>query len=430
MHRPLVSALLACTLAGPMARADSPPFAAEPANRAWALADAVLARHVEPPARQQMILAGLKAVAKAGNEPTTPGLARRVSDLAGAEQLAALLAETWPGSKIIDREGRESFFFGGMLSAVPGEATLLSAKERKVAEQIEGNVYVGIQVALSIDEASHRPTFNQVLKGGPADNAGARDGDVIEAIDGVSTEGRSMLDVIDRLRGEEGTIVEVTFRRAKSDEVITKPMTRGRLPRTTVEGAGSLPGKRWKVLLDGPLPIGYLKITEISGSTPQELRGFAEQFESEGLKALVLDLRGVRSAGFHPTVLLADALLDGGAIGVVKSADSERAYRAEPDALFRGLPMVVVADGPLPPEAAWLVDALRDNHRASVVGKVALGGSPVVEETVALPGGEWSVRMTTGRLARGDGSPLSAMETKNSRGERFVRETVRTFLAD
>ena len=52
-----------------------------------------------------------------------------------------------------------------------------------------------------------------------------------------------------------------------------------------------------KLRLEGPDPIGYLKITEITASTPHELRKLARRMESEGIRALVLDLRGARSGG-------------------------------------------------------------------------------------------------------------------------------------
>ena len=443
MYRPLVLTL-AWTIAGATALADSPPAATEAADpagvaaRAWAIADAVLARHVEPPARQQMFLAGIRALAKAGHHPTPANLARRASDLSTPGQLAALLAEIQASPKVevartdLEKGPRkglpidwtpEDAFFDGLLSVVPGRATLMSEKERKVQESFGANLYVGIQVALGRDDKANKPVFHEVLEGGPAENAGAKADDLIEEVDGVSAEGMPLAKVVDRLRGEEGTDVLVKFRRPSTGEVFTKSMTRGRLPRSTVEGIGQPPGKGRKVRLDGPSPIGYLRIKEISGSTPSELRSFAEQLESEGAKALVLDLRGVSDARFHPTVLLADLLLDGGVIGRVESADGERTIRAEPDALFRGWPMVVlIGAGNWNPEVVWLCEALRDNRRATVLGHPAVARDPLVLEMVTLPGGEWTVQMATGRLGRGDGRPLEMLDPKDRGKAVFSRD--------
>ena len=414
MYRPIVLTLV-LAVAGSTARADTTLDANEAAARAWAITDAVLARHVDPPARQQMLLAGIKAAARTWHRRTPPGLARRVSDLSSPGQLAAILAEIQASPKVEfsrrepDDSTPNSALFDGLLSILPGGGILMTEKERKVQESFGANLYVGIQVALGRDEKANKPTFHEVFEEGPAGLAGAKAGDLIEEVDRVSAEGMPLAKVVDRLRGEEGTDVLVKFRRPATGEVFTRAMTRGRLPRVTIQGLSPLPGKRWTVRLDGPSPIGYLKITEVSGSTPSELRAFAEQLESEGAKALVLDLRkaGEFGAGFHPIVLLADLLLDGGVIGRVESTEEERTIRAEPDALFRGWPMVVLAgDTTRNPGVAWLCAALRDNHRATVLGDAAAPDDPLLQEMISLPGGDWAVQMATGRLLRGDGEPL------------------------
>ncbi|WP_435011007.1 S41 family peptidase [Tundrisphaera lichenicola] len=384
----------------------TPDFAA----RIWAVTDVILARHVDPPARQQMILAGLKNLIQSIKAPTPPGLARRVSEATEPEALAALLTEVGKNSAPDNPAGGpEEAFLKGLSSAVPGGVELLSAKERKVQEQFEGNLYVGIQVALGVDEASKRPTFAQVFEGGPAALAGAKIGDQIEAIEGASTEGLSLTEVVDRLRGEEGSAVAVRLKRPGSGEVLDVSMTRATLPRKTVQGLTPRDDGGWNVRFEGPAPIGYLKITEIVGSTPREFRTFASQMESEGLRALVLDLREVTTqAGFHPTVLLADALLDGGTIGRIAEADSSREIRAEPDALFRDWPMVVLAGGARSAEVAWLCAGLRENRGATILGRADLNRiDATVRSIVPVPGGDWSIRIATGRLEWGDDNPLA-----------------------
>lgn len=416
MNRFIVPALLAWAFGGTIALADV--STQEVASRAWQITDAVLARHVEPPVRQAMILAGARTMALETRHALPPDLARRVSNLAGPEPLAALLDEILAAPKLADDPANPELvsipdertpaeiFLDGVLSAVPGGAELLPEKERKVRESMAANLYVGIQIQIGVDDKTKRPKFLKVLEGGPADNAGARLNDLIEEIDGASTEGMRLSQVVDRLRGAEGTEVLVRFRRPSSDEVFTKSMIRGTLPRATVEGVFPLPGKRWAVRLEGPAPIGYLKITEVSGSTPRELRAFAEQLESEGIKALVVDLRPTSSAGLHQAVLLADALLDGGVIGRVRTVDGEKTYSAQPDSLFRGWPIVVLEAGTRDAEVAWLCEALKDNERATILGEPNLPRDATVSEAVPLPGGDWSVKMATGRLERGDGRPL------------------------
>jgi carboxyl-terminal processing protease len=189
-------------------------------------------------------------------------------------------------------------------------------------------------------------------------------------------------------------------------------MTRGQLPRTTVRGVRKRSVGGWDVRLDGPDPIGYLQITEITASTPHELRKWARQLESEGNRALVLDLRGLHGTSLHPTVILADALLDRGTIGRVRTLQGETTYQADPDTLFRGWPLVVLVDFTTSGTAEWLAAALQDNRRAVLVGTPtnstrAVPGDAVVRSTVPVGDGAWSVTLVTGCLQRGDGRPLS-----------------------
>ncbi len=430
MNRALIKMLtgfIACTLAGLPAFSaaisdDAPPTPSAPgrkvpadlAKRVLEITDAVLEHHIDPPTRQQMILGGLKALYRKAGLPIPHGLSRRISAMATPEQLKALLADAYPKStaEAVSAKTLEQTLFDGLLESVPGDARLISAKERKVAEQFEGNRYVGLHIALRTNDQEKRPTIAEILEGGPADRAGVKKDDLIEQIDGVDTKGMELRDAVDRLRGDEGTDVTIKVRQPKAEKCRTFKITRGRLPRNTVRGVRKSSSGGWDVRLEGPDPIGYLQITEITASTPHELRRFAHQLESDGARAMVLDLRGLTTDSLHPTVLVADSLLNHGCIGRIETAHGETTYQADSDVLFREWPLVVLIDGQTGGTAEWLAAALQDNHRAVLVGmpsssaRDTLGAG--VQSTVPVGDGAWSIILTTGRLERGDGRPLAS----------------------
>ena len=145
------------------------------------------------------------------------------------------------------------------------------------------------------------------------------------------------------------------------------------------------------------------------------MRKLAAELESEGFHALILDLRHVSQASFHPTVLLADSLLDHGRIGRVRQADRVMTYEATPDALFRGWPIAVLVDWETTCGAEWLAAALQDNHRAMIIGTPTASafsrtetGTADVSSTIPLGDGSWSLLLTTGELQRGDGRSIAA----------------------
>ena len=407
------SAVLLVVLAGPGSSASADPPSSPRdipaiAGRAHDVIDAVRKHHIDPPARHEMIHFGVAAMFKAAGVPVPDGLEGQVSSLTTREQLATVLAGAWPvpledGVSAGERES--DAFLGGLLAVVPGHAQLFSAKELKVAEQIRGNRYVGIQVALTTNKEEGRPQIRSVLEGGPAERAGVKEKDLIEEVDGITTEGEALARSIDRLRGEEGTAVTIRVRQPGDKEARTLRMTRGILPRKTITGLRERPDKEWDLIVNGTDPIGYLKIQEIMASTPHELRQMARRLEAEGARALVLDLRSMHTAEFHPTVLLADSLLDGGTIGRVRMTDRVMTYRAEPDSLFRGWPLAVLVDQRTLGAAEWLTAALQDNGRAVVVGSPTSGAAGV-ETTVPVADGSSSIRLATGLLERGDGRPI------------------------
>jgi carboxyl-terminal processing protease len=389
------------------AAAKAPP---EIAAKVMEVTDAVLRHHIDPPTRQEMILQGIKAVHEAAGVPAPAGLGRRISVLATAEEFAALIDATWPrlaGSKpkAADPDALTEALLDGLLRPVSGGARLVPGKEAKIQEQFQSNLYVGIQIALSYNGDEKRTQVVQIFEGGPAQRAGMLKGDLFEKVDGVDVSAMQTTGVVQRLRGEEGTDVEVAVRQPKTSAVRTLRMTRSKLMRPTISGLRKRPSGGWDFRIDGPEPIAYVKIDTITGSTPHELRQVARQLESEGIRAVVLDLRPAGLNPLHPTVLLADALLERGTIGQVRTAERVQTYEADADALFRGWPLAVLIGGMTRGPAEWLAAALQDNHRAVLVGEPTPGVA-AVENYVPVLDGAWALEMTTQRLERGDGRPI------------------------
>ena len=162
------------------------------------------------------------------------------------------------------------------LRSVPGGAEITSAKEQEVQEQFQGNRYIGIHIQVRYDEKEKRTVIAGIVPGGPADRAGMKQEDRIEQIDGVDTKDMTLRQVVDRLRGADGTDVSVTVRQPK-ENARTLKATRGPLFIATITGVQKKTSGEWDFHLVGPDSIGYLRIRDISASTPHELRKVAQQ---------------------------------------------------------------------------------------------------------------------------------------------------------
>lgn len=388
------------------AAASSAPTADELVHKVWTISSTVLEEHIEPPTRQEMLLGAIRGLLKAARQEAPHELSRQISALSDDDRLRSLLADAWRAAQQngSDAAKLESAAIEGLLGAVPGEAGFLASKEFAVQQQLSENRYVGVGIALAMDRERRLPYVGQALRRGPLHRAGGQDGDRIVAVDGHRTEGLKLEAVVDLLRGAEGTAVTIELRAPNSAESRTLEIVRGVVPLDTVAGIRKV-GDEWEYRVELDLPIGYVRFEGINRSTLLELRQASQRMYSQGLRALIIDLRNQSGGSVHHAAIVADALLPAGKIGRVRRIESLREYDSQPDHLFSGWPMAVLVNRGTRGEAEWLAAALQDNGRAALIGEHT-SGDGYVTEMVALPDKLGAVTLRVGVLERGDGRAL------------------------
>jgi carboxyl-terminal processing protease len=376
----------------------------------WNISEVVLNKHIEPPSRQEMFLGGVRGLfARAGTQPPAD-LSQRVSELVTKEQFAAFLKENWPqasGEAPAAPEQVQDTFVRGVLDRVPGQSGegrfgrhLITAAEAKVMEAVAGNRYVGVGIQIRMDPKEQRTQIAVPLAGGPARKAGARPGDLILEVDGVSTQGVALSEVVNRIRGDEGTAVSLTVRQPGEKEERVLKMTRSPVPFQTVVGFRRLSEESWQFQVNPDEPIAYVRLADLLPSTPFELRKLERTLLDGGIKALVLDLRSTGSGELHSAALTADALLDGGLMWRVRDKEGHvKEYRADRDCLFRDCRLVVLVNQQTLTAAEFVAAALQDNGRAVVVGEPTRGDG-YVNSLVYLPNEQGALVLRTGKAGR------------------------------
>lgn len=397
-------------------RTESPATTANaPVNasveRLLNLIDVVLEHHLDPPARQAIVLDGARNLLIAAKLPIPPGLSRKVSDLTTREQAAVFLADVWSqcARAGLPAEDANRAFNEGLLHTVPGGCQLIPAKELKVQQQLQANQYVGIGIALSGKEGAYAMIL---IPNGPADKAGAKTGEQIEAVDGVPTKGLKLTEVIDRIRGPEGS--EVTLLLKHDGAQRTLKITRGVVPREMVIGRSRADDRSPWSYDAGPFypvpyvstPIAYVNLVGIGGSTVHELRQIEQKLRADGMQALIIDLQHVEATDPHYAIMLAEALLSGGTIGRIREGDQVKEITANSDCLFQDWPLAVLVDEHTKGTAEWVAAALQDNQRAIVVGRPT-PGEAYVRRSFPVPGTEDSLIVPAGTLERPSGAPFS-----------------------
>lgn len=241
---------------------------------------------------------------------------------------------------------------------------------------------VGIEVSTEDDQVVVVSPFD----GSPAALAGIRTGDVITSIDGVPVNTAALGDTIGRMRGKEGTTVRVGILRPGSDESLEFTLQRSRVELHSVKSELLEPG------------YGYLRVAEFSETTGDDLVAAVRALRKRNavpLKGLVLDLRNNPGGVLEAAVAVADAFLDGGLIVSAKGRTPESKFemKATPGDELNGAPIIVLVNGGSASAAEIVAGALKDNHRARLMGRTTFGKGSV--QTVMPLSGDRAIKLTT-----------------------------------
>jgi carboxyl-terminal processing protease len=353
------------------------------------LAKAVLGHHVEPPVRQQLMLAAVRSVYDAAGQALSVDAAGRFSDVTGdqSQALAAQMLASLPEN--LDPALLKSAAIQGLLHAVPGGARVLDPEALELergSDRFLSNTYVGIGIALRYEEKRQESVIDTVFESGPGYAAGAKPGDVIRMIDGRDASKLDLKELIKLLRGPEDSTLTLVVQQPDEPEPRTLHIVRRIVPRSLVDG--------YHVLEGG---FACLRIHQVAASTVHELRKLENRARHDACRGVVLDLRGCGQSDVHYAVTLADALLSPGKIGSLRRNSGTTDYWAEPDSLFHDWPTAVLLDGKTSDHAWWVAAALRANGRSRVLGLDA-GRPGYVYEPVPLPDSDLAIVMATGRL--------------------------------
>ena len=219
----------------------------------------------------------------------------------------------------------------------------------------------------------------------PAARAGVQAGDVISAIDGQNAAGLTVSQVSEKLRGEVGTSVKVTFLRDGEDPlevVLTREVIKVQSVTGRVEG-----------------DFGYLRVSTFNENTGRELTEAINKIKAEkpGVKGYVLDLRNNGGGLLTAAIDVSDAFLELGEIVSQRGRKPEQIerYSAKPGDLTGGLPLVVLINYGSASASEIVAGALKDHERATILGLTSFGKGSVQTVIPLRQGQDGALSITT-----------------------------------
>jgi carboxyl-terminal processing protease len=272
----------------------------------------------------------------------------------------------------------------GMVSSLDPYSAYLDGEDYDEIKITSTGEYSGVGIEVSMED--EEVVVVSPFEGSPAAAAGIRPGDVIATIDGVPVNTTTLADTIGRMRGKEGSSVKIGILREGSAEPLQFTLKRSRVELHSVRSELLEPG------------MGYVRISQFSETTSDDLDAALKALRKHNgapLKGLVLDLRNNPGGVLEAAVSVSDTFLDSGVIVTAKGRTPESKFEmdATPGDALNGAPIVVLINGGSASAAEIVAGALKDNHRAKLMGRTTFGKGSV--QTVIPLSGDRALKLTT-----------------------------------
>jgi carboxyl-terminal processing protease len=233
----------------------------------------------------------------------------------------------------------------------------------------------------------------------PAERAGVKAGDTIVRIDGKAVQSDDLDTAVGRLRGKVGSEITLSVVHEGQIDPIDIKLKREMIRVASVRGRMLEPG------------YAYVRISQFQSDTGAQLHRRIERLQKDNkapLQGMVLDLRSNPGGLLTAAVEVSDIFLNEGVIVTTKGRlkEADLSFRAAPGDALNGAPLVVLVDNGTASAAEIVAGALKDNHRALLMGRRTFGKGSV--QTVLPLDADHAVKLTTARYYTPSGGSIQA----------------------
>ncbi len=273
----------------------------------------------------------------------------------------------------------------GMLEELDPHSVYIEPKKlEEITEQFRGS-YEGIGIEFVIQNKIL--TVVAPIAGSPSEALGLRPGDQIVKIEGKGAYGITETEVQKRLKGPKGTKVTITIKRPGLEDPFDVTITRDKIPIYSVMA---------HFMIDNQ--IGYIYVGRFAATTVNEFDKAVRELESEGMEALLLDLRGNTGGYLEQAFKMADRFIGGNKKIVYTKGripESNTEFLATDRSTYRKFPLVILIDKGSASASEIVSGAVQDWDRGLIVGETSFGKG-LVQTQIPLKDGS-AVRITTAR---------------------------------
>lgn len=300
-------------------------------------------------------------------------------------EVLQLVKENYVGDAPADYASLTRAALDGMVGQLDPHSQFLLAEEYTETEDELTNAFTG--VGIQVEQRDGHIVIVAAIPATPAERAGIRRGDQLVKIDGQPLADPTLDGTIKLVRGEPGSMVTLTVFRPSENQNRDFTVRRERIELDSVRLTSVLPGK-----------IGYLQITQFSERTGDEFRAALSGLEKDGITSLVIDLRNNPGGLLDAAIDVCDEFFEPGELIAYtqgRTPESRENHLARGGHPRRSYPIALLVNGGTASAAEIVAGAMRDTHRAVIVGEKTFGKGSV-QSVIELENGE-GLRLTTAR---------------------------------
>ena len=251
-------------------------------------------------------------------------------------------------------------------------------------------------IGVNIYSNSGKVEIFNVIPSTPADTAQLKQGDIIIEVDGKDINGMNVADVAALVRGPENSTVELTILR--DSEKFTRKIVRKEIKIKNVKSS----------ILDNH--IGYIQIVSFMGeTTPNEFVDALKK--TQYTDSMIIDLRGNTGGLLDNAVFIANMFIQQGEIvEIIYRNGTKKVINAVPNKDIVTKPIIVLVNGASASASEILSGALKDTHKATLVGKKTFGKG-LVQKVVPLPN-RTGLNVTIARYLTPNGTDINKLGIK------------------
>jgi carboxyl-terminal processing protease len=285
----------------------------------------------------------------------------------------------------------------GMLSGLDPHSSYLTADEYKDLRVGTTGEFGGLGIEVGMEDG-----FVKVISpidDTPAQKAGLKAGDLLIRLNDKPVKGMTLNEAVNMMRGKPGSEISVMVVREGTDKPFKVTLVRDVIRVASVKSRMLEPG------------YGYLRISHFQSRTTDDLIKSVDKLNKDaegGLKGVVLDLRNNPGGVLNAAVSVSDAFLEEGLIVYTEGRvdDSKLEFKAGPDDVMDGAPIVVLVNGGSASASEIVAGALQDHKRAIIVGEQTFGKGSV--QTIVPVDRSSAIKLTTALYFTPSGRSIQA----------------------